>query len=154
MAMAIPGILKLRRAKHLAATDPYQFKASGQLRVHPPPAPNALEAYVLGDVSDDRPDIMVFSHDLGGSIKQENLPERELPAQPGLLAAQWQGFTIDVFEVREQISGRTLISYNAQIPVVPNAIQLSVAGLEERQEEMQAILTESLAGIAGTANWQ
>jgi hypothetical protein len=97
---------------------------------------------------------MISLQDLGGTIGREDLSKKQdKPAGVTLEKTHWQSFDIDVFKVEETTGKVTNITLNAQVPLKPRAIQVSVMGpaAEEAslRQEMQAIVTS----VAGTSNW-
>jgi hypothetical protein len=123
-----------------------------------PPAkgmvPDALEAYIKGDPSDAETDIVLIVEDLGGRIENERPPPpvRNLPGVR-FFRIRWKVHHVPVFEIRETFGELTTLTYNAQVPVLPNAVQLRVVGAAERKDELLGVLRAALNGVEGASNW-
>lgn len=91
---------------------------------------------------------------LKGVIGRESL-DASIPAgfKGRLLKAKWEGFDIDVFELPETLSDAKFVTYNAQVPLKPFAIQVKVFGADTRKTELRALLDVTLAGVEGPSNW-
>lgn len=118
-------------------------------------APDIAHAFVLGDLTDDQPDIMLFIERMGGVIPREPLSPEQLPPgfQGRLFTMKWQGFDVDAFEVPEQLNGVEMLTYNVQIPLKHKAIQVKLFGPADREAELRGLLSEILAGLEGESNW-
>ena len=118
-------------------------------------APGIVHAFVLGDPTDDDLDIILFIEKLRGTIGRERLKQEDMPPsfQGRLFTAQWQGFTVDAFEIPEQLGDIQTITYNLQIPLKRAAIQVKLFGPADRKSEMRRLTTEILAGLKGESNW-
>lgn len=97
---------------------------------------------------------LVSLQDLGGTIGREDLSKRkDKLGNAKLEKTHWQSFDIDVFRVVESAGKITNITFNAQVPLKPHAIQLTVMGAAAEEaslrKEMQAIVTS----IEGKSNW-
>ena len=96
---------------------------------------------------------MISLQDLGGTIGREDLSKKDKPAGLTLEKTHWQGFDIDVFKVEDGSGKDAKVTFNAQVPLKPRAIQVSVMGPAADEaslrQEMQAIVTS----VAGTTNW-
>jgi hypothetical protein len=97
---------------------------------------------------------MIAIQDLGGVIGREDLSK--MPARPRnatLEKTSWKGFEIDVFRIVENINGTSFVTFNAQVPLRPRAIQVSVVGPASDdsavRKEMQTIVTS----VEGPTNW-
>src|SRR6266481_3918789 len=72
---------------------------------------------------------MVAIQDLGGTIGREDLSKKAgKPQNMSLEKTSWKGFDVDVFRIVENIGGVSLVTFNAQVPLKPKAIQVSVSG--------------------------
>jgi hypothetical protein len=117
--------------------------------------PNVLYSYVKGDLTDQVPDIVCLVEQLGGTIGQGDDLGAFLASRPDitLLKESWKGYNIDVFRVPQDVQGAEVLTLNAQIPLLPRAIQVKIMGLVEREEELRQDLRAVLNGIDGPSNW-
>ncbi len=117
--------------------------------------PDILHVFADGDVNDEQPDIMLFIERMGGVIGREPLNPDQMP--PGftgsLFKAKWKSFEVDGFEVPESSGGKDFITFNVQIPIKPNAIQLKVFGPAEKSQELRQVVDAALADFDGETNW-
>ena len=65
----------------------------------------------------------------------------------------WRSFQIDVVRVQEQPGGIQTITFNAQVPLKPHALQVSVFGLAGEEKQLREDLRSILASIEGESNW-
>ena len=59
----------------------------------------------------------------------------------------WQGFDIDAIEFPEETGGLSLVNIKVQVPVKPEAIQISVVGPRDRRDESLALVNRLLKGF-------
>lgn len=116
--------------------------------------PNIVSSLIKGDSKDDIPDIICFLEDLGGRIKQEDLSKYiGNRTDVTLIKMKWKGRTIDVFRIEEQLQGIEFLTFNAQIPLIPRAIQVKLVGLKSMEKELIEDLQSIISGIDGNTNW-
>jgi hypothetical protein len=65
----------------------------------------------------------------------------------------WKAFEIDVFRVPEPAGDFRVVTLNAQVPLKPEAIQVSVAAEEAREADAREVLRSVLAKLEGESNW-
>lgn len=115
---------------------------------------DVIHSYIKGDPTDDQPDIVLLIEDLGGMIAKDDMSKfaqgRE-DVRP--LREKWKMHEIDVWEIQEDFGEVTTLTYNAQVPVLPRAIQIRLVGLAERQDELQELLKAVLSHVHGSTNW-
>jgi hypothetical protein len=116
--------------------------------------PTLLHAYVRRNPPDETP-VFILVEKLKGVIGREQLSTSKAPKNPSvrIFTIPWNNFTIDAFEVPETIDGNECVTFNAQVPLKPNAIQLSVFGPASRNAELLLLLKETVALIQGPSNW-
>lgn len=93
---------------------------------------------------------------LGGVLGREKIDPEEVAAmnpQIILSTERWQGFEIDVFRVPKQAEGLQLLTFNAQVPLRPEAVQVSVVGEADRENELRGVLQSVLSNLDGQTNW-
>ena len=117
--------------------------------------PDMLHSFIKGDPTDQTPDILCFVENLGGTIRKDDDLSDFAASHPNvtILTEHWKGHRIDVFRVQEDLQGAQLVTFNAQIPLLPQAIQVKMIGLMERENELRQDLRAVLAGIDGPSNW-
>ena len=98
----------------------------------------------------------IVLEDLGATLSRKPLDKNALPANEAtavLSRAEWKSFPVDVIEVTEPVNGVPWLMLNAHIPLKPKAVQVKVSGPAERQADVRALLTTTLAGLDGETNW-
>ena len=70
-----------------------------------------------------------------------------------LFVTSWQGFEVDGFEVPENVDGIDTITYNVQIPLKNETIQVRLFGSADREEQLHLLLRQVLDGLDGESNW-
>jgi hypothetical protein len=117
--------------------------------------PNILHSFIKGDPTDQIPDIVCLVENLGGTIRKNDDLSGFAAARPNvtILKEEWKGHRIDVFRVQEDLQGTQVVTFNAQVPVLPQAVQVKMIGLMDRENELMQDLHTILAGIDGPTNW-
>jgi hypothetical protein len=157
IAVTILIIPAMRKARAFAAQANIKIQAPLGFRDYPEAKTreSVLQAFISGDPLDAEPDIVLLVIDLGGIIGKENLAlaaAKKEGVEPVKL--KWKSHDIPVVKVSERHDdGLEIMTYNAQVPLVPKAIQIRVAGVKEKEEELEQILRIVLSSIEGESNW-
>lgn len=64
-----------------------------------------------------------------------------------------KGLDVDVFRVPESRDGFDVVTFNVQVPLKPEAIQITVSGDLADEAEAQRIVTELRSNLYGQSNW-
>ena len=118
--------------------------------------PDTLYSFVRTDPTNSDNEISLRDHNaVRGTIGREHLKPEDLPAgsDARLFIEHWQGFEVDAFEVRLDLLGYSTLTYNVQIPLKGEAIQVQVSGFAEQETELKQVLTEVLEGLRGESSW-
>jgi len=108
-----------------------------------------------GNLTDkSHPVEVVIIQDLDGPIGREDYSKRKnKPQNLTLEKTTWKGFQIDLFRVIENTNAVTFVTLNAQVPLKPHAIQLTVGGPETDENKLRADMQKILATVDGSTNW-
>jgi hypothetical protein len=110
--------------------------------------PDAVYAFL-----NDSSGIMLFIEKMGGTISTEpSNPRMPTDFKGRLFTIKWQQFDIRAIEIPERTEDGDLITYNAQIPLKGEAIQVKLVGPAERKSEVSKLLTETVTGLRGEPN--
>jgi len=93
---------------------------------------------------------------LGGVLGREKLDPKAMASkspQVTLVTEKWQDFDIEVFRVPEQVGELQLLTFNAQVPLKPEAVQVAVIGEASREAELRSTLRSVLGSLDGQTNW-
>jgi hypothetical protein len=93
---------------------------------------------------------------LGGTLGREKLDPAEASAkgpQVSLTTEKWKEFDIDVIRLSEQMGNLRLVTFNAQVPLKPEAVQVTVSGAAGREDELHGLLRSVLSNLDGQTNW-
>ena len=92
--------------------------------------PDIIHGFILGDPTDDKPDIVLLIETLGGTIGRERIKAEDLPPgfQGQVFTTQWHEFEVDAFEIPEVVEQLAMLTYNVQIPLKRAAIQVKLVG--------------------------
>jgi len=97
---------------------------------------------------------MIIIQDLGGPIGREDLSKKaDKPQNVTLEKTGWKSFQIDLFRVVENIRSVPFVTLNAQVPLKPHAIQLTVSGPVSDEDKLRTELQTVLASVNGRTNW-
>lgn len=90
---------------------------------------------------------------LGGVLGREKLDRKEVAAlnpHITIITEKWKEFDIEVFRVPEAFD---LLTFTAQVPLKPEAVQISVTGEAARENELRSELRYVLGSLEGSTNW-
>ena len=97
---------------------------------------------------------MVSLQDLGGTIGREDLSKKkDKPANVTLEKTRWKTFDIDVFRVAENAGNISMLTFNAQVPLKPHAIQVMVSGPASEEASLKQQMQQIVASVDGPTNW-
>jgi len=114
---------------------------------------DTVHSYILGDPRDNVLDIVVLIERMHGVLGRESLAKTAREQGVELLKEPWGPFTLEVFRVPETIEGISLVTFNVQVPLRHEAIQLKLTGPAAREQEMRSLLKDLLANLEGDTNW-
>jgi hypothetical protein len=136
----------------------YTLDAPSGFVQRPKPAtmpPDIVHVLILDEGIVGKMPVMLLIERMRGTISHERLSEKHMP--PGLhgrlFVTKWQGFDVDAFELPEEVNGAKWLTYNVQIPLRREAIQVKLGGPAERKAEMLKWLDQTLDGLHGESNW-
>ncbi len=114
--------------------------------------PKIIHAFSYSDPGSERPVMVLYMTKLGGVLGRERLSMAKMsPGFKGtVLSMRWRDFEVDAVEVPE--AGGT-ITFNAQVPLKREAVQVSMVGPSGRRAELLSYLQASLDGLTGESNW-
>lgn len=117
--------------------------------------PDIVHAFQFGEATEGEIAVLLLIEKLGGVIGRERLKKQDMP--PGfkgeLFVTTWQGLDLDGFEVPENVNGIDAITYNVQIPLKSEAIQVKLFGPADREQTLKALLRQILDNLNGESNW-
>ena len=90
---------------------------------------------------------------LDGVLGREKLDPKEITASfphATIVTEKWGEFDIEVFRVPEAFD---LLTFTAQVPLKPEAVQISVTGEAARENELRSELRYVLGTLEGSTNW-
>jgi hypothetical protein len=65
----------------------------------------------------------------------------------------WNGFTLESLRVQLPQGATTLVLYEVQVPLTPEAIQVTVGGPREMETEARSTFQAMLGTVQGKTNW-
>jgi len=112
-------------------------------------------AFVRPAESEESLNTLLFIERLNGTIGREPLKAADLPAgSPASLSRiPWGEFEIDVIRFPEEVNQLAAVTYNAQVPLKRQAIQVRLFGPAERESELQSLLAQTVSSLQGETNW-
>ena len=115
--------------------------------------PECSHAFVKPSV-DGRNGVLLVKP-LGGILGREHLKLSEIPAGKNLTLASftWRGLVVDGIRVPEKTEAGDYLSFNIQIPLRKQAIQLGFGGPADSENEIRALAEHVLASLEGATNW-
>ena len=128
-------------------------------RVKPP---NAAGLYAFKRTLPDQTAIIVSVDKMGGTIDRRRYkPEELIPAKfsfpanakMSLQAVTWRSFTLDAFRVELPTDGPLLVVFVCQVPLAPEAVQLTVVGAQSHETEANEVFRALVDSVDGKSNW-
>lgn len=98
---------------------------------------------------------LVSVQDLGEVIRQDADLSRLKRAGGNvkLEKMRWRDFELDVFSVTEGDRGMVFVSLNAQVPLKPRGVQVSMSALKTEERALRLDLEKLLESVEGQSNW-
>jgi hypothetical protein len=93
---------------------------------------------------------------LRGTLGRERLnPENVAAGNPqvSVETGKWKSFDVEGFRVPEQAGEVKMVTFNVQVPLAPEAVQLAVFGDSRDEGELRGILRGLLGNLEGETNW-
>ena len=117
--------------------------------------PDVVHAFQYGEAAENEMPVLLIIERMGGVLGRDRVDPQDLP--PGFagthFVTSWKGFQLDGFRIPESLNELDIITYNVQVPLKPEAIQLKFAASADQEELLQRLMSEVLAGLDGESNW-
>lgn len=117
---------------------------------------DVIHAFQRPPIGERKIGTFILISQLKGVLGREKLDIRDLPPNQSnvkILTENWKEFDIDVIRLPEEAKTMSLLTLNAQVPLKPLAIQISVFGEAVQEEELRSILQSVLRSLDGQTNW-
>ena len=88
-----------------------------------------------------------------GILPREAMRQEDVPANTRVVSFKWKSFDVSGFKTQTSQAGKPVFVLVAQVPLRPEAVQLSVAGPADQQTRGQSIMEATLASLEGETNW-
>jgi len=88
-----------------------------------------------------------------GTLPREAMRQEDVPANTQVVSFKWKGFDVSGLKTETTQAGQPVFVLVAQVPLKPEAVQLSVAGPGDQAARGQAIMEATLASLEGETNW-
>ncbi|HVE83639.1 MAG TPA: hypothetical protein VND93_12350 [Myxococcales bacterium] len=101
---------------------------------------------------------------MGGTIGREAIElasyEKKIRAAPGMENAKfsleqvpWRSFQLSVIRSELDLQGHDWMLLQAQVPMKPEAVLVTVGGPRSHEQEVRAVLTSVVGSATGETNW-
>jgi hypothetical protein len=93
---------------------------------------------------------------LGGVLSRDKIDPKVIVARAPhvtIVPEKWKDLEIEVSRVPERMGRLDVLTFNAQVPLEPEAIQISVLGEAAREDELRSVLRSLLGTLDGQTNW-
>jgi len=118
--------------------------------------PKIAHAYTFGEPDENGVIITLMIEPMGGTIGRERLKPQDIPTNiHGEIGSpvRWNGFDLDQFIVYERLHEQQYLTYNVQVPLKPQAIQLKLVGPSSRNAELEQLMAQTVLQLNGQSNW-
>lgn len=117
--------------------------------------PDIVHGFEYGKPDERGVRVILIIERMRGTLGREKLDPADFPAgaKGKLFDTTWDGFELQGFEVHEQLAEGEFITFNVQIPLKPEAIQVKLIGAAARRAELEQLLPQILGGLKGQSNW-
>jgi len=88
-----------------------------------------------------------------GILPREAMRQEDVPANTQVVSFKWKSFDVSGVKTQTSQAGKPVFVLVAQVPLRPEAVQLSVAGPADQQTRGQSIMEATLASLEGETNW-
>jgi hypothetical protein len=116
---------------------------------------DVLYAFMRPPAGDAKMGTVILVSRLRGVLGREKIAKQMAAKNPqiAVLEERWQEFDIEVFRVPEQVGDLKVVTFNAQVPLKPEAVQIGVFGEATRDNELRDLLQSLLSERDGETNW-
>jgi hypothetical protein len=92
---------------------------------------------------------------LAGTLPRQRLKPEEMPAgrSVSLTSFDWRGVQVDGLRLPEKLDEKDYLTFNVQIPLRRQAIQLMFGLPAESESEIRPIVEQVLSTLEGETNW-
>jgi len=93
---------------------------------------------------------------LNGVLSREKIDPKQLSVhnpQATIVRESWKGFDIEVCRIPETLGDLRVVTFNADVPLKPEAIQIKAIAEAANEEELLAVLRSVLVQLDGQTNW-
>lgn len=115
-----------------------------------------IYSFQLPPKGDQKLGVFIVVSRLGGVLGREKLDPKLLASKSPLVTLTtepWKDFDIEVVRIPEKTGDLQIVTFNAQVPLKPEAVQVAVIGEESRETELRSILRSVLGNLDGQTNW-
>jgi hypothetical protein len=122
------------------------------------PEPRYTQKDVVGSWSEATPlsangAVVLLVVRMHGVLPREAMRQEDVPANTQVVSFKWKGFDVSGLKTETTQAGQPVFVLVAQVPLKPEAVQLSVAGPGDQVARGQAIMEATLASLEGETNW-
>lgn len=116
----------------------------------PPKYRHAFARAVSGE-----PSRVILVEALGGTLPKKRLSPQDIAARKSisLLSFNWRGLEVDGVRVPEKLQDTDYLTFNVQIPLRPQAIQIGFGGPAESESQLRSLAENVLATLDGNSTW-
>jgi hypothetical protein len=115
-----------------------------------------IHAFQRPPAADQKFGTLILISRLDGVLDRKKIDPKMLAEkgpQVTIVTEKWKEFDIECFRVPEQAGGLQLVTFNAQVPLKPEAIQIAVGGEAAKENELRDVLRSVLGSLDGQTNW-
>ncbi len=122
------------------------------------PEPRYTQKDVVGSWSEATPvsangGVVLLVVRMHGVLPRQAMRQEDVPANTQVVSFKWKGLDVSGLKTETTQAGQPVFVLVAQVPLKPEAVQLSVAGPGDQAARGQAIMEATLASLQGETNW-
>lgn len=142
----------------LRAHDPelgFNFEIPAGYEVFKPTnkPPNQRHSYIK--MVEGSPNWVLLVSTLGKPMAKVRLQADQIPPGSGITLAdfQWRGLEVNAFRKPEKYDDQDYVTFNVQIPLKEQAIQISFGGPAKEEAALRSMAEKFLSTLDGETNW-
>lgn len=132
----------------------FEMSIPDRFRPFSPPVQNDKTIYTFVDAPPPNHSIVISIGRMGGVLPRDAaLDENHMAQGATPLTLHWNDHAIGGMRMQQTVAGVAVVTLVAQVPLSPQALQITVGGDPADEKEMLDLLQRLLTDLKGRSNW-